>query len=199
MNTIWDNLEQSMKIIYLHPFLGKGLDNNSRLLMQEFGEENVIAPDLPIDPSVVEPMLDSIISKVGAANTILVGASLGGFWAHYLAHKHNIRCVIVNASVSPSLTTDDIVTGDAEIDAQISSLVSFSSEFKNREVFIQNNYNEKLLYMFFAKNDKINGFAHSITVLPKSALCTITESGGHTFKGNWQMVVDVVRSLFRSD
>jgi len=88
-----------LKILYLHGFASCGEGNKSTLLKSYFGAGNVIAPDLPPSPvdaiESIEKMLES--SKFD----LLIGSSLGGYYATYLAEKYRMKAVLLNPSTQP--------------------------------------------------------------------------------------------------
>ena len=87
------------KILYLHGFASCGKGNKSLALQAYFGAENVIAVDLP--PSPIDA-INTIEEILGASHfDLLIGSSLGGFYATYLAEKYQMKAVLVNPSTQP--------------------------------------------------------------------------------------------------
>jgi uncharacterized protein len=87
------------KILYLHGFASCGEGNKSSLLKAYFGANNVIAPDLP--PSPIDA-IDTIEQILGSSKIdILIGSSLGGFYATFLAEKYRMKAVLLNPSTQP--------------------------------------------------------------------------------------------------
>ena len=89
-------------ILYLHGFASCGDSNKTKLLKAYFGEDNVVAPDLPVDP--VEAI--SFIRQQIFAHDIdlLIGSSLGGFYATYFTELYGIKSVLINPSTQPFIT-----------------------------------------------------------------------------------------------
>jgi len=87
------------KLLYIHGFASCGKGQKSTALADWFGERNVIAPDLPPSPKEAISLLSSLIEKENV--TLLVGSSLGGYYAGYLAEKYAIRTVLINPSIQP--------------------------------------------------------------------------------------------------
>jgi predicted esterase YcpF (UPF0227 family) len=87
------------KILYLHGFASCGEGNKSTLLKAYFGTDSVISPDLPPSPidaiNIIEEILES--SKID----ILIGSSLGGYYATVLAEKYCMKAVLLNPSTQP--------------------------------------------------------------------------------------------------
>ncbi len=89
-------------ILYLHGFASCGDSNKTKLLKAYFGEDNVVAPDLPVDP--VEAI--SFIRQQIFAHDIdlLIGSSLGGFYATYFTELFGIKTVLINPSTQPFIS-----------------------------------------------------------------------------------------------
>jgi len=87
------------KILYLHGFASCGEGNKSSLLKAHFGADNVIAPDLP--PSPIDA-IDTIEKILGSSKiNILIGSSLGGYYATVLAEKYRMKAMLLNPSTQP--------------------------------------------------------------------------------------------------
>ena len=87
-----------MKILYIHGFGSCGNSNKSKILKQL--NFSVLSPNLPPSPKDAVNMLDSIITP----DTVLVGSSLGGYYAIYLAEKYFLKAVLINPSLKPYKT-----------------------------------------------------------------------------------------------
>ncbi len=87
------------KILYLHGFASCGEGNKSTLLKAYFGADSVISPDLP--PSPIEA-IDTIEEILGSSKIdILIGSSLGGYYATILAEKYRMKAILLNPSTQP--------------------------------------------------------------------------------------------------
>lgn len=90
------------KILYLHGFASCGEGNKSTEFKKYFGEETLLSPDLPASPfdaiSVIEILLKA--NKID----LLIGSSLGGFYATYFAQKYQLKAILLNPSTEPWLT-----------------------------------------------------------------------------------------------
>ncbi len=56
-------------------------------------------PALPHHPAEAVALAESLLAGTDAARITLVGSSLGGFYATYLAERHGCRAVLVNPAV----------------------------------------------------------------------------------------------------
>jgi predicted esterase YcpF (UPF0227 family) len=97
-------LEQSL-ILYLHGFTSGPQSRKVQALAARMAQrglmDRLICPQLPASPAAAVALADAIIrEKVGAGGTAtLVGSSLGGYYATYLAEKHGLKAVLVNPAV----------------------------------------------------------------------------------------------------
>ncbi|MGB5506529.1 MAG: YqiA/YcfP family alpha/beta fold hydrolase [Sulfurovum sp.] len=87
------------KILYLHGFSSCGEGNKSILLKAYFGAVSVIAPDLPPSPIDAIDTIEEILESTHI--DILIGSSLGGYYATYLAEKYHMKAILLNPSTEP--------------------------------------------------------------------------------------------------
>ena len=88
------------KILYLHGFGSSGASGTVDLLRREFWERTdaahravVMAPDIPLDPLVAFPMLETLAFE--EMPDLVIGTSMGGFYAQQL---HGFTRICVNPS-----------------------------------------------------------------------------------------------------
>ena len=62
-----------------------------------------LAPDLPHLPNLAMQKLEQEITRHGAKQVAVIGSSLGGHYATWLAEKHDLPAVLVNPAVNPHL------------------------------------------------------------------------------------------------
>jgi predicted esterase YcpF (UPF0227 family) len=90
-------------IIYLHGFNSSPASFKASLLRQKLesmgrGAE-FSAPALPHRPSAAIKVLGAEVAR--HPGVVLVGSSLGGYYATWLAEKHGLKAVLVNPAVRP--------------------------------------------------------------------------------------------------
>ena len=90
-------------LIYIHGFNSSPASHKAALLRQVFERagcpERLHVPALPVEPKAAMAELDAVIA--GAGPVALLGSSLGGFYATWLAEHHDLRAAIVNPAVRP--------------------------------------------------------------------------------------------------
>lgn len=90
-------------LIYIHGFNSSPASSKAQLLKARLdalgrGAE-FAAPALPHSPAEAAALLDGLAARnPGAA---LVGSSLGGYYATWLAEKHGLKAVLLNPAVRP--------------------------------------------------------------------------------------------------
>lgn len=93
-----------MRLIYLHGFRSSSRSFKARLLQDRFAAaglaDRFLAPDLPVEPAAAIAQVQHEIRPV-AADT-LVGSSLGGCYATWLAEQVGCKAVLLNPAVRPA-------------------------------------------------------------------------------------------------
>jgi len=87
------------KILFLHGFSSCGEGNKSTALKAYFGAENIIANNLSYAPLDAITELEHLLKSENI--DLLIGSSLGGFYATYLAEKFALKAVLLNPSTQP--------------------------------------------------------------------------------------------------
>jgi len=189
-------------IIHLHGFASVGTGVKYDALVAEFGEDNVISPNLPLNPDDVEPMLDSIVRECAkrekSTPIVFVGTSLGGFWANYMSQKWDCPCVLVNPSMFPShtmffvsgMTMCNFATG-----LPFTVPIDIVPSFMKREKFLEDNTNGELINLFVARDDNILDYKVTLRQTPQTASTQIFEDGGHRFEKHWPSVLEKIKEL----
>lgn len=110
-------------ILYLHGFTSGPQSVKARALGARMVARGLAAdfvcPQLPASPAAAIALAEQLIEKVGAGRTAnngendakitLVGSSLGGFYATWLAEKYGLRAVLVNPAVVARLSLEKFV------------------------------------------------------------------------------------------
>ncbi len=90
-------------IIYIHGFNSSSRSGKARELQAWMAArglaEAYACPDLPHRPAEAVTRLESLIAASRGAPK-LVGSSLGGFYATWLAERHGLKAVLVNPCVA---------------------------------------------------------------------------------------------------
>jgi len=94
-----------IRLIYLHGFNSSPQTIKGRQLAAWLGPlAGRIAfdlPALPHRPAQAIMMLESLLAAQREDDITLVGSSLGGYYATWLAEKHGLKAVLINPAVLP--------------------------------------------------------------------------------------------------
>ncbi|WP_343728668.1 YqiA/YcfP family alpha/beta fold hydrolase [Duganella sp.] len=97
-------------ILYLHGFRSSPQSMKARLVgarMAALGlADQVISPQLPASPRLAMELAQSLIAGIPAEELSVIGSSLGGYYATWLAERIGCRAVLLNPAVVPSLDLD---------------------------------------------------------------------------------------------
>jgi len=89
-------------LLYIHGFNSSSRSGKARelgdWLHQRGLGETYVCPDLPHRPAAAIQLLDGLIAA-SATPVKLIGSSLGGFYATWLAEQHGLKAVLVNPCV----------------------------------------------------------------------------------------------------
>jgi len=94
-------------ILYLHGFRSAPLSMKARLTgerMAQLGRSaEFICPQLPASPRLAMELAFGLVEGVPAEELTIVGSSLGGYYATWMAEKLGCRAVLLNPAVVAAL------------------------------------------------------------------------------------------------
>lgn len=89
--------------IYIHGFNSSSQSGKARDMTEWMARrglaESFVCPDLPHRPAQAIAQLEGLIAA-SRGEAKLLGSSLGGFYATWLAEKHGLKAVLINPCVS---------------------------------------------------------------------------------------------------
>ena len=94
-------MEEQLKIIYLHGFNSSAESKKSKILDSYLKEEKLInleSPNLNTSPSRAISQIEKII-KESSSRVCVLGSSLGGLYATFVADKYDLKSVTINPVV----------------------------------------------------------------------------------------------------
>jgi len=100
-------------ILYLHGFRSSPSSMKARLTgerMAQLGRgAEFICPQLPASPALAMALAFRLVAGVPAEELTIVGSSLGGYYATWMAERLGCRAVLLNPAVVPMLDLDQHV------------------------------------------------------------------------------------------
>ncbi len=102
------------KLLYIHGFNSSPLsikaEQTRRYLLKKFPQVSFICPQLKTTPAQAILQLEQIIcADENNTQWYLIGSSLGGYFASYLAAKYNCLAVLVNPAIAPYKLLQDYI------------------------------------------------------------------------------------------
>ncbi len=92
-------------ILYLHGFRSSPKSFKARVVgkrMEELGRApELICPQLPASPKAAMALIHTLIDRYPAHELSIIGSSLGGYYATWLAEKIGCRAVLLNPAIVP--------------------------------------------------------------------------------------------------
>ncbi len=96
-----------MNILYLHGFRSSPQSSKARLMAAHFAptEHRFVCPQLPASPALAMELACELIEDRGdaAKDWAVIGSSLGGFYATFLAEQYGCRAALLNPAVHPDI------------------------------------------------------------------------------------------------
>lgn len=176
-------------IIYIHGFGSHGLGSKARSFKPFFKEkkEAFIAPSLSYIPDLAIQTLEELIESYDDVK--LIGSSLGGFYALYLAQKYGLRAVLINPSIYPYITLEKVlgkVSGfyDGSHFEWMQSHLEMLKKYET-DLSLQEN-----IMLLLQKGDETLNYKEAETKLP-NAKQIVEEGGSHSFDGIERYFVEV--------
>jgi len=94
---------ERQRVIYMHGFNSSPASQKARLFSaycHAQGVHDIQVPALSHDPARALRTLEECIGD-GSRVALLVGSSLGGYYATYLAERHDLKAALINPAVAP--------------------------------------------------------------------------------------------------
>jgi len=172
-------------IIYIHGFGSSGLGGKALQFRDYFKEKalSFVAPSLSYVPELAMDTLEQLIESYDEEVT-LIGSSLGGFYAIYLAEKYGLKAVLINPAVDSSKTLKRVLEmGDRAMNYYDGSDFTWQSSYVEMlKGYRVNEINKGEYLLFLQTADDILDYREALEKLPKAQ--TIVEEGGtHPFEG----------------
>jgi len=172
-------------VIYIHGFGGSGKGTKAQLFRKHYNQKGVkfLAPSLSYVPQLAVSTLEEIITTCNSEDIKLIGSSLGGFYAIYLANKYNLKAVLINPSTKPNSTLKRILEEGRALN--FFDLSYF--DFNLNHLYMLKNYvvakpKEELFLLMLQKDDDVIDYSIAKEEF-KNSKQIITTGGGHGFDG----------------
>src|SRR5690606_21817342 len=91
------------RVVYLHGFNSSPASTKARQVAAYCAARgwHCAAPQLSHDPRLAVGWLEQLLEQEGLPR-LLIGSSLGGFYAAWLAERYDLKAALINPAVSPA-------------------------------------------------------------------------------------------------
>ena len=100
-------------ILYLHGFRSSPQSFKAQLVARKMAElgrsAELVCPQLPASPREAMALAVALVGDTPPADLAIVGSSLGGYYATWLAERFGCRAVVLNPAVKPLKDLDQHV------------------------------------------------------------------------------------------
>lgn len=100
-------------ILYLHGFRSSPQSMKARVIADRMAElglsDQLVNPQLPASPRLAMELALSLVEDVPADELAIIGSSLGGYYATWLAERLGCRAVLLNPAIVPLQDLDQHV------------------------------------------------------------------------------------------
>lgn len=176
-----------MLFVYIHGFNSSPASYKAQafknFIVQHHPDDTFIAPELSDLPAKAITTLDNLIKKYSfSTNVALIGSSLGGFYATFLAQQYHLKAVLVNPAVNPRELLIDYLgknknfhTGE-EYEFTTEHIVQFDEIYINKIASADN------LMVLLQTGDEVLDYQLAEKKYANAYL-KIEEGGDHSFQG----------------
>jgi hypothetical protein len=144
-------------ILNIHGFRSWGANAKAAFLRETFPGVTVVSPTLPLPPLDALETLESAVKEAGQPLEMIVGSSLGGFYAYVMCCRHRVPAILLNPAVVPFIHLSEAI-GDVQN--------TYSGEWGTwtredclslKELFCENAYRAegRLVHVFLAADDEV--------------------------------------------
>ena len=173
-----------MHILFLHGFLSSPTSKKSLDMAAYLDERDLLgsfhAPVLPVEPQAALFAAESALMEFIDEPFLLVGSSLGGYYATHLAEKWNAPAVLINPAVRPFETLKQHVGW--QIHHSTGERVFVRPEYfaQLEKMYVPNLSLDR--YWLLASRDDAVLDCQQAEARYAGAKQTVLDTGGHTFE-----------------
>ena len=187
-------------LIYCHGFGSSGQATKAQILKAHFSGKMVLAPNLPWEPAeAIETIIENIRNARNNSRILLIGSSLGGFYALHLHQEYGVPAILLNPAIDP--IGDTYPHDDNPCDTENSSLIAWCREFTSQIRALYHSpqtINPQNLFVFLNRDDELLDYRKAADYFKvNNCQVTIFESGGHRFL-NFEDLLPTIRAIYEN-
>ncbi|WP_419769515.1 MAG: YqiA/YcfP family alpha/beta fold hydrolase [Candidatus Marinarcus sp.] len=167
-------------IIYIHGFGSSGFGGKASLFKEEFQNE-IILPSLSYVPTLAIDTLEQLIKLLmrKGEKLFLIGSSLGGYYAIYLANKYSLKAVLINPAITPYDSLNKMGMSTNYFDFSKFEVTPEHMQVL-RKFEVQNILKQSNFLLLLQTGDTLLNYEDALDKFPK-AKKVVQEGGDHSF------------------
>jgi uncharacterized protein len=169
-----------MTFLYIHGFNSDGEGWKAEALRRQFPTATVLAPDFPADPTEVQALVAEYIAAHQEPNFVLIGTSLGGFYAYCGSARYQLPALLFNPSLTPYQTLGGRGIGHFQTwtrQRDYHFQAAYLPVLAAQRAAADQTINPRLLRFFLATDDEVLDHAALPDLFPASAVSWVEEAG----------------------
>lgn len=171
-------------LLYIHGFNSSELSHKAMVLRNALDAKGLVdcflAPRLSWQPARAIDQLEHLIEAKLEQGITLVGSSLGGFYACYLAEKYRIKAILVNPAVkAPELLTHLI--GPQHNPYTEEDYVLSLEHMAELEALVIKKPTPEQYWLMLQEGDEVLDYRDALQAFPEVARLTHEQGGDHRF------------------
>jgi len=182
-------------LIYIHGFASSSNSKKCQEL-KAFYDDEIISMDLSCEPLKAIKELKVLIKKYENEDLILLGSSLGGYYALHLLQTFDLPVVLVNPSMQPFQTLARFANKDVANYSKDQSCffkAEYVEQLKAMDITIKDQ--SKVLLLLQTGDENLD-YKVALWMLPE-AKSIVQEGGNHAFE-DFKDVFGEIRSFYQS-
>jgi len=179
-------------ILYLHGFASTGEGGKWEILREAFPDMDVQSPTLPVDPIDCMEFVGKLLQESEEPH-VIIGTSLGAFYAYHAASLFDVPAVIINPAMEPWLGLDDYVGIVERFDTDGDMFEWSKQHVENLKVLAMQSgcAPGTLVHFFLARDDEELDHSMIPDEYPEAATMRWFEDGGHRFERFAELIPDI--------
>lgn len=179
-------------ILYLHGFTSGPQSHKAQALGQRMRQRGLgdrfACPQLPASPRAAVALAEQLIARHGVGT--VVGSSLGGYYATYLAEAFDLKAVLVNPAVVAHLSLKDYVGPQRWLYSGESFEFTLEHIEELRAMEIPVSSKPQRFWLLAEQGDETLDYRHAVARYA-GARQTVLPGGDHSFT-RWQDYLDSI-------
>lgn len=179
-----------MKILYIHGFNSDPNSNKVTHIQKAFPEAEVLTAQHYSTVKSVIQTIDPLAKNLDSSDMV-IGTSLGGFWANYFSCKYATQALLINPATNPAETTlkyvDTLING-------VAWTAKDSLEYNT--VAVRDSIYQKIVLL--AEDDEVIPYLAAKQKFDPIADVRVFSTGGHRFNDS-DSLAHIIKSIKELD